>query len=157
MDKYYIPQLILTECQILALTADNATNMDTLSEHLEEQVPSYSTVNRTRCFTHILNLVAKSLLRQFYVTLKKLSGYDSDEDNPEIKLTAEEEELLELAEGLDQEELTMAQQDEGNNDEDGADEDDEEGWVDELDELSVEERDELKLHIRPVSRVLVKV
>jgi chromatin segregation and condensation protein Rec8/ScpA/Scc1 (kleisin family) len=38
----------------------------------------------------------------------------------------------------------MAQQDEGNNDEDGADEDDEEGWVDELDELSVEERDELK-------------
>lgn len=130
--------------------------MDMLSEHLEQQIPSYSTINRTRCFTHILNLVAKSLLRQFDVSLK-LSGNNSNEDNPEIELTAEEEELLELAEGLHQEELTMAQQDEGNNDEDGTDEDDEEGWVDELDELSVEEREELKLHIRPVSHVLVKV
>ncbi|KAF8873647.1 hypothetical protein CPB84DRAFT_1657788, partial [Gymnopilus junonius] len=51
--------------QVLSMTADNATNMDTLSEHLAQQVPAYSAVNRTRCFLHILNLVAKSLLRQF--------------------------------------------------------------------------------------------
>ena len=157
MIKFYIPQLILTECQILAITADNATNMDMLSKHLKQQIPSYSTVNRTQCFTHILNLVAKLLLRQFDVMLKKLDRDDSNEENPEIELTAEEEELLELAEGLDQEELTMAQQDKGNNDEDRTDEDDEDGWIDELSKLSVEECKELKLHICPISCVLVKV
>src|ERR1700735_434288 len=34
--------------------------------------------NQTRCFTHILNLVAKSILRQFDVPKKK-TGDDADE------------------------------------------------------------------------------
>ena len=123
--------------------------MDTLSEHLAEQVPAYSTVNRTRCFTHILNLVAKSLLRQFDITKLKDS---SDKD-----LSPEEEHLLALAEGIDDEELIMAQQDDANDSEDPTDDDNSDGWVDEIEELSEEEREMLKSHIRPVSRVLVKV
>ena len=70
----------LTKCQILALTVNNATNMDTLSDNLEEQVPLYSWVNRTRCFTHILNLVAKSLLQQFNVTPDLKGPNDDDGD-----------------------------------------------------------------------------
>ena len=133
------------------MTADNATNMDTLSEYLAQKVPSYSTVNRTRCFLHILNLVAKSLLRQFDVTPRKeTDGVDDD-------LSPEEEELLDLAEGLDKEELTMELQDDANEDEEAPEDDDDDGWVDELDDLSEEERDALKVHIRPVSCVLVKV
>ena len=146
----------LTKCQILALTADNATNMDTLSDNLKEQVPSYSRVNRTRCFTHILNLVAKSLLRQFDVTPNS-KGLNDDDGDARNELSAAEKELLDLANDINQEELTMAQQDNANDNEDGAEDDeDDDGWVDEVEELSEEEREELKAHIRPVSRVLVK-
>ena len=122
--------------------------MDTLSEHLETQVPSYHTVNRTRCFLHILNLVAKSLLQQFDVKQKV-----SDEEI----LSPKEEALLELAEGIDEEELTTAQQHEANDEGEANDNYDDDGWVDEVAELSEEERDALKVHIRPVSRVLIKV
>ena len=119
--------------------------MDTLSEYLAQKVSSYSMVNRTRCFLHILNLGAKSLLRQFDVTpQKEMDGIDDD-------LLPEEEELLDLAKGLDKEELTMELQDDANED------DDDDDWVDELDNLSEEERNALKVHICPVSCVLVKV
>ena len=76
-----------------------------------------------------------------------MDGVDDD-------LLPEEEELLDLAEGLDKEELTMELQDDANEDEEAPEDDDDDGWVDELDE---EERDALKVHIRPVSCVLVKV
>ena len=146
----------LTKCQILALTVNNATNMDTLSDNLEEQVPLYSWVNRTRCFTHILNLVAKSLLQQFDVT-PDLKGPNDDDGDARNELSAAEKELLDLANDIDQEELTMAQQDNANNDEDGAEDDeDNDSWVDKVEELSEEEREELKAHICPVSHVLVK-
>ena len=134
------------------MTADNATNMDTLSEHLADQVASYSAVNRTRCFLHILNLVAKSLLRQFDVTPAQ-----KETDSIENDLSPEEEDLLALAEDIDKEELTMALQDDANDDEEAPEGDNDDGWVDEVEELSDEEREALKVHIRPVSRVLVKV
>ena len=82
---------------------------------------------------------------------KDLGGDDSNKDKPEVKLSAEEKDLLELAEGLDQ------QQDEGNNNEDGFNEDDKDDWVDKLDELSAEEHEEHKLYIHFISHVLVKV
>lgn len=88
---------------------------------------------------------------------KDPGGGSSKKDNPEVKLSVEEKDLLELVEDLEQKELMMAQQDEGNDNEDGHDKDDKDGWVDELDELYVEECEELKLHIHPISHVLVKV
>ena len=75
-------------------------------------------MNRTQCFLHILNLVAKSLLQQFDVKQKV-----SDEEI----LSPEEEALLELAEGIDEEELTMAQQDEANDEGEANDDDDDDG------------------------------
>ncbi|KAG2154487.1 uncharacterized protein EDB93DRAFT_1067554, partial [Suillus bovinus] len=52
--------------QMLSLTADNAAANNTMTTHLETLVPSFSGVPmRTRCFLHIINLVAKSILKQF--------------------------------------------------------------------------------------------
>ncbi|KAG2029754.1 hypothetical protein BDR03DRAFT_803603, partial [Suillus americanus] len=52
--------------QILSITADNASSNDTMITELVDMVGHFSgkTV-RTRCFLHIVNLVAKSLLKQF--------------------------------------------------------------------------------------------
>ena len=146
----------LTKCQILALTADNATNVDTLSDNLEEQVPSYLQVKCMWCFTHILNLVAKSLLRQFNITPNS-KGPNNDDGDARNELSAAEKELLDLASDIDQEELTMVQQDNANDNEDGTEDDeDDEGLVNKVEELSEEEWEELKVHIHPVSHVLVK-
>ena len=146
--------------QILGVTADNATNMDKMSEHLASEVMSYSSVNRTRCFNHILNLVGRALLKQF--DIKKVHATDGSED-----LSQEEQDLLDLAQGINDEELTMPEGsyegDDGDGDreiepDDIGDIEEIEKWVDEVSsELTEEERQELVENIRPVSRVLVKV
>ena len=52
--------------QILSVTCDNASNNDTIVEHLAMLVENFpGAANKTRCFNHILNLVAKSILRLF--------------------------------------------------------------------------------------------
>jgi hypothetical protein len=44
-------------------------------EHLATLVENFpGAPNQTRCFTHILNLVAKSILRQFDVAKKTADG-----------------------------------------------------------------------------------
>lgn len=131
--------------------------MDTLCESLADRVKAFSVVNRTRCFAHILNLVAKSLLKQFDVEKKTKDGRSTDDDASmeEIDLSEGERDLLELADGIDEEELTTAQENDPTDEEDGLD-DDEDGWVDELEALSEEERANLKAITRPVSRTLVK-
>ena len=53
------------ETKILSVTCDNASNNDTMMENLDDLLSGFSSLNRTRCFAHILNLVAKALLKQF--------------------------------------------------------------------------------------------
>ena len=117
-----------------------------MTEALGNLLPVFMTGNRARCFTHVLNLIAKSLLKQFDVAL-----------NPEMDgLNKEERELLDLAEDLEAEELTMAQETDEEGDE--IDEDDDlEDWVDEVAALMPEEQCKLQENIRPVKTVLVKV
>jgi len=79
--------------------------MDKMSEYLDKRVVAYSSVNRIQCFNHVLSLTGKALLRQFDV--KKMTG-DGDSNLGKV-LLAEEQELLDLAEGIDDEELTMEQ------------------------------------------------
>ncbi|KAF8870859.1 hypothetical protein BD779DRAFT_1399992, partial [Infundibulicybe gibba] len=51
---------------ILSVTCDNATPNDTMVDGLAELIDAFpGAANRTRCFTHILNLVAKAVLSQF--------------------------------------------------------------------------------------------
>jgi hypothetical protein len=133
--------------QILCVTCDNASNNDKMTEALGDLLPAFITSNHARCFTHILNLVAKSLLKQFDVETR----LENDDG-----LNNEERELLDLADNLEAEELTTAQE---NDAEDGEiDEDDDlEDWVDEVAALTPEEQETLKDSIRPVKTVLVKV
>lgn len=135
------------EHKILLVTCDNASNNDMMVSELEMKLTHFSSVNHTRCFAHILNLVAKSLLKQFDVKQDPGKNDNLDED---------EQTLLAMAENLEEEELIMAQK---NNGEDGSGEDNDslDGWVDEVEALTLEEHKNLEESIWPVKRMLVKV
>ncbi|KAF9001212.1 hypothetical protein BDZ89DRAFT_894175, partial [Hymenopellis radicata] len=52
--------------QMLSITMDNAYNNDTLTTKLGELIATFDgDSQRTRCFAHTLNLVAKAFLRLF--------------------------------------------------------------------------------------------
>ena len=114
---------------------------------LSKLVPSFpGESNLTRCFNHVLSLVAKTAIRVF--------------DVPEVgkaeildKATAE---LLELAKNIEIEDLET--QTAGSND-DGEDgqADSVDGWIDERLELSDVEHEELDDSVLPVRLLLVKV
>ncbi|KAF8220273.1 hypothetical protein L208DRAFT_1334794 [Tricholoma matsutake] len=116
-------------------------------EAFGDLLPAFITSNCAQCFTHILSLIAKSLLKQFDVKTK----LETDDG-----LNEEEQGLLDLAEDLEAEELIMAQE---NDEEDGEiDEDDDLGdWVDKVAALTPEEQETLKDSIRPIKMVLVKL
>ncbi|KAF8548495.1 hypothetical protein OG21DRAFT_1374013, partial [Imleria badia] len=51
---------------ILSVTADNASNNDAMVHVLGELVPAFGGApSQTRCFLHVVNLIAKSLIHQF--------------------------------------------------------------------------------------------
>jgi hypothetical protein len=111
-----------------------------LSKRLDE-FPGAS--NRSRCFTHILNLAAKSIIRQF----------DLPKSEATVALDKAAKELAKLAAELEHEEL-MSSGSPGENEED---EDDSDGWVDEKALLSDEEWERLNKSVKPVRLMLVKV
>ncbi|RDX54668.1 hypothetical protein OH76DRAFT_1315606, partial [Lentinus brumalis] len=52
--------------QVMCVTCDNASNNDTMIEEIARLLPFFEgQYHRVRCFSHIVNLVAKSMLRQF--------------------------------------------------------------------------------------------
>jgi hypothetical protein len=107
--------------------------------------------NQTRCFTHVLNLVVKSIIQQFDLPGKPTDG---------SVLNKAAEELLNLAGDIEFEEaeLEMRHTKEGEED-DGEDEEDDnmEGWVDEHALMTEEEVDELDESVAPVRLLLTKV
>lgn len=130
---------------MLSVTVDNASNNDTMVEELAELIEMFDgEASRTQCFLHIVNLVAKSLLKQSDVPKKKADA----------ALDEVEKELLALAEDLEWEErITVAENGLG----DEASKDDVDGLVDEVEELTAQERKDLVESITPVRLVLVKV
>ena len=57
---------------MLAITCDNATNNDVLTDQLKEKVPMFhGEASRVRCFAHVINLVAKSVITQFDLPRKR--------------------------------------------------------------------------------------
>jgi hypothetical protein len=134
----------LTYVQILGITCDNASNNDVMIQELEDHIPRFpGASNQIRCFAHILNLVAKSILKQFDVPKATATSIlDGDVDD-----------LLELAGEIDVEE----DETKANLDEDDEDEDDNvDGWMDERSRMSKEELQNLSADVLPVCRVLVK-
>ena len=137
--------------QILGITADNASNNDKMIEHLAALVETFlGAANQTRCFAHILNLVAKSVLRQFEGPKK---GKAVDETAKELAADVDEMDV-------DNNEASDGGSNKGGNDcEDGDDnvvDDNEDGLLDE-DEMSMEERTSLKESVKPIRLVLTKV
>ena len=128
-------------CQILSVTCDNASPNDVMIDALADLVVAFpGAANRTRCFTHILNLVVKAMLRQFDVP-KSHAAND-----------AASKALVELAGDIEKEEAEMDDRANDEDDDNGADE-----WVDPRIGMSQEDQDELDSMVQPVRLVLVKV
>lgn len=100
--------------------------------------------NRTRCFAHILNLVAKCIMKQFDVP-KKFQGENSDIE-AEINDLEDELERLDDDQGEDEDR-------EMNNGEDV----DEEEELDGHEQMTEDEIDELQQSVKPVRHVLARV
>ncbi len=130
--------------QILSVTCDNASPNDTMIDALAEIVVAFpGAANRTRCFTHILNLVVKVILRQF----------DVPKANADEALDVASQALVDLAGDIEMEEAVMDER----TDDEAEDDDGEEGQIDPRNGMSQDERDELDTAVRPVRLVLVKV
>ena len=114
--------------------------IDELAELLDD-FPGAS--NRTRCFTHILNLVTKSIMKQF----------DLPKAREGEALDATTQAIVNLSGDIESEEASM----EGDLVNDEEDNDDGEGLKDIRDEMSAEELAALDESLQPVRLVLVKV
>jgi hypothetical protein len=106
--------------------------------------------NRTRCFTHILNLVAKCIMRQFdSPKSKQRDGQDGDVAND-----IEDEDLHDLQEGLHELDSEVE-------DEDDETIENERVGDEEIDELwkgmTAREIKDLEKNIKPMRVVLTKV
>jgi isopentenyl diphosphate isomerase/L-lactate dehydrogenase-like FMN-dependent dehydrogenase len=113
-------------------------------DKLPDLIHSFSGASsHTRCFNHIIALVAVQIVCQFDIPI----GNNQDKD------TEANKELQKLAEGLDSEDAET--QREVDNDE----EDDEEieGWANERQKLSAVKHKEHDESTRPVQMLLVKV
>ena len=121
-------------------------------DELDELIPEFSKVNHTHCFLHVINLVGRTLVKQFNVS-KTVTGavnINKDDDIRELAGNLDyNDEERQTQEALLRESLATDSGVEPN--------DDVEGWVDEMAALSVADRADLEARIRPVKMVLVKV
>ena len=117
-------------------------------EHLAALIETFpGAANQTRCFSHILNLVAKSVLRQFEGPKK---GKVADDAAASVVNEMD----------VDNDEDSDSGSNEGGNECDDGDDDDVDDDEDEMpeeDEMSVEEMLSLKESVKPIRLVLTKV
>jgi len=119
--------------------------VDELAGRLEE-FPGAA--NRACCFTHIINLVVKSIMCQFDVSSKK-SGAFTDERAEAYHTMVSDIEMDEL--------LTQVESENSQKDKDGPLHDNNEGWIDEWDNMAEKDVDELEDSVRPLRYLLTKV
>ena len=121
-------------------------------DELDELVESFrGQATHVRCFDHIMNLVVKTLLKQFDMTRKGKTANDAALDEAEVALRELTDDLEPSAEDSDDDVEAW--------DMDAVDLDDDnvEGWVDEHDNMMEEEVAKLEVTTRPVKLVLTKV
>lgn len=132
---------------MLSVTADNATANDVMIDELEDLVESFrGQVARVRCFDHTINLIVKTILRQF----------DTERNKKGADNTAFDQAEAALRDLLNTEDIEDEDSD-SDNVEGEWDVDDVEDWVDECKDLTEEEVSQLEETTRPVKLVLVKV
>ena len=133
------------ERQVLSITADNASNNDTMFAHLETVLPDFpGAINQTRCFAHTVNLCAKSILKHF----------DLPKNNDRDALDYAANALAELADNLDH--------DVGSRDKDNSKEEEDyqvylEVWASVCNGLADNKIQELDLSVQPARSMLAKV
>lgn len=137
---------MLTIClQILSIMADNASSNDTLTTELADLIAHFrGPTSRTRCFLHIINLVAKSLIKQFDLLKAKDVSTDAESLDSDMARDMSSEDEATITENGDS----------GNPD--AEDVDSEDGLVDERDLLTAHERTALETNIWPIRLTLVK-
>lgn len=141
----------LFSAQILSITADNASNNDKMIQHLSNLIESFpGAANQTRCFAHILNLVAKSILRQF-------EGPKVTKDDEKAMDDAAKE-LAAVSDELDGEVSDEGGEDvDVGDDVDDVDDDDEDGLPDEREKMTKEAVARLEESVKPIRLLLTKV
>ena len=143
---------MLTQEQILSITCDNASCNNVMIAELAKILPNFSEDGHTWCFLHIVNLIAKSIIRQFDVQ-KKRDDEHLDEAEQELRNLAGDVDL----ENEEAEEAMGEYQISGEIDAGDETDDDVEGWINEMMLLSPAEHEWVEEDIRPVKLVLVKV
>ena len=124
--------------QILSVMADNASSNDTMTDELAGLIVHFGgDLTQTQCLLHIINLVAKTVMKEFDV---QDDGEGADD-------------LTMLAEGIDAGDLWVIEEWEGCGDKIN----DVDGWIDEILLLMANERVRLEGKIHPVKVALVKV
>ncbi len=132
----------------MSIMCNNATSNDKMIDELAGQLLEFSGVaNHAWCFTHILNLVVKSIMHQFDVAYKQKDKHDMmDKQAYKLKKLARDIEMEELA--------TQADSD---NEDEGPPHNNEEGWIDEWLNMTEDEIDNLEKSIQPIHFLLTKV
>lgn len=123
-------------------------------KELASSIPTFPGVeNQVRCFAHVLNLVAKTIIRQFDVEkTARTSDGDLEAATDEVALQAAA--LSDVISGLEDEIPELVGEDELGEDEV---DDDVDGWIDERGDLSADEKEELRASVLPVKLILAKV
>lgn len=131
--------------KILSVTCDNASNNDTMITELASLIDDFpGSENQTRCFTHVLNLVVKSIIRQFDLPNTK-NGQNIKEGVKELLALAGDIEVEEEAASRDGEDGVSGE------------DDNVEGWIDERTLMNEEDLEKLEESVEPVRVLLTKV
>jgi hypothetical protein len=110
---------------LLSITLDNASNNDTFITELADRIETFDgNSSCTRCFLHILNLVAKTILAQFDIKTKKGADTHKGVQDGDYELRRLVSELEEAESQAVETEEAVAKE--------SAEEDD---WVDEQDDM----------------------
>lgn len=142
----------LTGEKVLSITCDNASCNNVTIAELTEVLPNFSKVGHTQCFLHIINLVAKSIIKQFDVQKKKKDEHLDNKEQELHNLAGDVDvENEQAVEAMEQHQISgeTVLGDKGI--------DDIEGWFDKMVLLSTHERKQIEADIWPVKLVLVKV
>ena len=127
---------------------DRASNNKMLVETVAENVVSFpETVNHGNCFDHTVNLCVQATLQPF--DLKKVLKVNEKEEL--ARLSDMEQQLLNLAKGLDLDraDIELGDEDEGP--------DNDKGLEDETEEWFEERHTELEQQVLPICIMLMKV
>lgn len=123
---------------------------------LGSNVPVFEgAIGHVRCFVHVVNLVAKSLLRQFDVPKAHAEQVLDEEDCVLYKLAKEDEE--EAPGAVNGKDLDPVGAGGAFNLPSALNGNDKDGWVDEIAAIMDEERAQFQTHVRPVQMTLTKV